>query len=80
MRSARHAACCRQLHLPELIRAVRRELRVPAKDIDDKMVALLLKELDKDKSGAVEIHELVHFLQNGPASLGKDHEQVCKGS
>lgn len=59
-----------KLSLDELIRAVRRELHVPAAEMADEMVEHFFKLLDIDASGEIGVAELVRFLQQGmPAEV-----------
>ena len=55
----------------ELVRIVRKELKIPPTDIPDSMVAKFCRIFDSSGDGQLDAQELVTFLESGPQSLLK---------
>ena len=55
----------------ELEDMVRNELRIPSKDLDDKVLKQVWKVLDADGSGYIEAGEFGRFMRPGEAAVGE---------
>ena len=66
----------------ELVRIVRKELKIPPTDIPDSTVGKFCRIFDSSGDGQLDIQELVTFLEHGPQSLSAKagHTSETRGS
>jgi Ca2+-binding EF-hand superfamily protein len=66
----------------ELVRIVRKELKIPPTDIPDSTVGKFCRIFDSSGDGQLDVQELVTFLEHGPQSLSAKagHTSETRGS